>query len=206
MLKDQLDFTPKAGWIYDMNYSGELFVVPDIPDGTTIRLEKNNIQLYLKYDSVIPLESKHTKMANEPIYMTLSHNRPDGRLDIYKDHIYMGTLLLEFKYRTKLWQPSLVSSYDRTKVMNQLIAYGNGCRSLFIMGEEKGKLFHEFGFNPVHEVWAFYPRKEEEITTKIQSYPDHRLKVVNMSPAHDGNHVLQALNDVIEKVANRSGF
>ncbi|GAB7388788.1 hypothetical protein BSNK01_26260 [Bacillaceae bacterium] len=201
LLAEKLGFTPTSGWLYDADFTEEGLLIPSLPEGTTIVLQKENIRLHLKYNETIPFRSKDTNMPWNPLYTTANHNRPDGRIDVYKDDIYKGSLLLEFKYRNHFWDPYRIDSYSRTKVMNQLIAYGNNCRSLYLFGEEKGKIWHELGVNPVREVWAVYPLKESQQQV-IQTYSDQRVKVISMSPGHENNHIPAHLEQVITQIVN----
>lgn len=191
IIENQLGFEPLQGWIYSSKVLEES-IIPILESNTTIEYKKGNVLLKLIYDGVIPRIAPETSMENNPVYATLSNNMPDLRIDVYKENIYSGSLIIDFKYRAKgsIWNNSLINTSYKNTTMSQLLNYANSCRSYFLYGGKSKTVTRHI--NPIHEVWAIHPKQTERVNY-INSYDDYNLKLVQMSPDHDQNQITELL-------------
>jgi hypothetical protein len=207
VLEEKLDYKPVRGWIYDMYYNEEKVLIPSLPSGERVILEKDGLELHLIYDGFIPLSSKETAPFLQPLYMRQQFNRPDGRLDVYKNGTYYGTVMMDFKYRPKhnFWKNDKINTITRTREMKQLIGYSDA-RSNYLYGTHR---HHSAAFqrlSPVAEVWAFYPVKEGRLE-RVTTSPDHNIRLIPFSPGADQEHVAHELERILEQLLRDStGF
>ena len=201
-LSQRLGYTPVRGWFYDRSFSRKKYIIPTLPPNTSIVYRKRDVELHLVYDGSIPLVSQETSLMERPLFMRDTHNRPDGRLDVYQKGMYLGSLLFDFKYRPQrnIWDPSKVNSNTRPPFMRQLAAYGTSCGSLFLFDRKANKAYQDV--QPVQEVWAIYPTEREGGTGPL-FYPDHRLKLIKLSPNQSKDHIVDQLRLVIETILER---
>lgn len=196
ILKEKLDFIPVNGWIYSANFL-EKSIIPILSSNTAVEFEKESVKLRLVYDGEIPLVRVETNESTNPIYTTGSNNMPDIRLDIYEENMYMGSLIIDFKYRSKgsIWAKSRINTRAKTTTMTQLISYGISCRSYYLLGGRVG-VTH---LNPVHEVWAIHPTHKEGYSS-MESHEDYHLKLIKMSPSHSNSHIIEAMDSAINNI------
>lgn len=199
---EKLGFKATKGWVFDANFQDNTFLIPTLPSGTTIVFKKDDLKLHLTYDAIIPSESKYTNENEKPLYTSGTHNRPDGRLDVYKDENYIGSLLFDFKYRPRryIWEQSLVASNRQSQTMKQLISYGFNSRSTFLYGDYLNRVFLTH-IRPVQEVWALFPTKNDRETSEY--YSDHDFRIVSLSPSFENGHLIGDLEHVIESLISR---
>lgn len=192
---------PIGGWIFDAQFDRERMLVPTLPAGERIVLQKGELLLHYVYDGIIPLASKETSMYQHPLYMLQQHNRPDGRLDLYEKGIYKGTVMLDFKYRPirNFWDSEQLTQPNRKREMDQLIAYSNA-RSNYLYG---GHSSWTQRMRPVAEVWAFYPVREGRWEPTIAN-EDHDVRIIPFSPGGDNTHVLEEVDRVIRRILQDS--
>jgi hypothetical protein len=207
VLEEKLDYKPVRGWIYDMYFNEERMLIPSLPSGERIILEKDGLQLHLVYDGIIPLTSSETVPFLHPLFMRQQFNRPDGRLDVYKDGTYYGTVMMDFKYRPRynFWKKDRVNTIARTREMTQLIGYSDA-RSNYLFGTERPRTTAFQRLSPVAEVWAFYPVKDGR-SERVTASPDHNLRLIPFSPGMDQDHVARELERILEQLLRDStGF
>lgn len=194
-----LGFRPVEGWLFDGKEDSG--AIQDLPEGTRIVFEKGAARIHLVYDEKLPRTSGPTDPDRLPLFMTHGHNRPDARLDFYVEAVYIGSLLVDFKYRPRayIWQPEQLETGVRPKVMAQLIDYGNACRSRFLFGAPDHPFF--FGINPVLEVWGLYP--DEQRSGEVIHDPDYRLRLMDMTPGRSDVHVVQVLEAYWQRLFKR---
>ncbi|MFC4617113.1 DUF2357 domain-containing protein [Camelliibacillus cellulosilyticus] len=195
----QLGFKPTGGWLYDEGAQHA-----DLPTATRIYFEKDDLRLQVVYDEKLPKISEHTDSRKTPLYITQSHNRPDVRLDVFKQEVYIGSLLIDFKYRPSvyLWQPDKIDAGLRPKAMAQLIDYGNACRTRYLFGAEAHPFVRDM--NPVLEVWALYPDQSQTGTTAYCE--DYRLRLMALTPGKPDEHLAFALEKYIGQLLKRYDF
>lgn len=138
----EFGFQPKSGWFYDRLGQDSALLIPYLPSGEQITITRDDIRIHYVYDGVLPLASNHTNICNSPLYMG-KHNRPDARMDFYKKDVFVGSLIIDFKYRpmNNFWKNALHNSIMRPREMEQLIAYKRDSNSKYLYGEEEGELF-----------------------------------------------------------------
>lgn len=117
---------PVDGWIYSSSNSNEISI-PSIPDDTQITFLKENIKVVLIFNS--PLERfGDSALKNNALYWIRSrHNKPDFRLDIYRNNEFHYTLILDAKYRPadRVWNKSKANISNPDKTTVQLKEYVN---------------------------------------------------------------------------------
>ncbi|MEK3783554.1 DUF2357 domain-containing protein [Paenibacillus sp. FSL R5-0810] len=200
ILEETLGFNPVRGWIYNLHFNGEGMLIPSLPAGERVILEKGDIQLHFVYDGVVPLTSKETQMFVHPLYVRQQYNRPDGRLDVYKSEIYCGSIMMDFKYRPRrnFWEKDRVNTIARTREMSQLIAYSDS-RSNFLYGEDNLNSKPLQRLSPVAEVWAFYPVKKGRKESPSSS-DDHNLRLVPLNPGDTNAHVIGEFRRILQQL------
>lgn len=197
----ELGFQPKSGWLYDKSVDKQTLLIPYLSSGECIVLTKNNMEINYSYDSKLPLVSSETSLKNSPIYMG-KRNRPDGRIDFYKENIYMGSLMIDFKYRpiSNFWRDELYNSMKRSSEMEQIIAYQRDSYSKYLYGEygeKEGNWFRDrYSPRPVLEVWALYAEARED--KQQHSYiKDHKIRIIPMNPGKDYTEIRGHLQQII---------
>ncbi|MGO0060598.1 DUF2357 domain-containing protein [Brevibacillus fluminis] len=201
-----LNYEAVCGWIFDLDFSSQRLLIPTLPSDTKIVCRNGDITLHLVYDSEMPKQSHLTTIDRHPLYTTALNNRPDGRIDVFREEIYIGSIILEFKYRARrwIWNDASVNAKTRSNTMSQLIAYGNNCRSPFLFGASANPHFHKY-VNPVSEVWVSYPT-EYETEKPIAFEGDFQIRFVNISPGHSTAHMdkelLNAINNIMDRYTN----
>lgn len=204
ILEEKLDYEPVRGWIYDTQCNEERMLIPSLPSGERVILKKDDFELHLVYDGVIPLSSKDTVQYQQPLYMRQQYNRPDGRLDVYKNRTYYGTVMMDFKYRPRhnFWNKDSVNTIARTREMTQLIGYSDA-RSNYLFGTYRPHSTAFQRLSPVVEVWAFYPVKEGR-SERVTASPDHNVRLIPFSPGTDQEHVAQELERILDQILKDS--
>ena len=154
-----------------------------LESGTTIQMKRNDEEIHLIYDGVVPSTSADTNREKEPLYTNNAHRRPDLRLDYYQKGLYCGSLVVDFKYRDILflWQDENRGEGLR----RQFNAYRDMNTRFYRNMDEKTSLRDS---RPVKEVWAVFPRK-----VPGQSDQDYSLKFIPLSPGQEGNAALPEL-------------
>jgi hypothetical protein len=200
---DELGFKPVSGWLYDQDAIIENIIIPTIPSGTTITFEKEDINIKLIYDGKLPSQSEGTNSENFPLYTNGTNNTPDGRLDFYQNKIYIGSLLFDMKYRPKhsIWDQTLVQTNVQTKTMKQLVSYAFNCRSQHLFASNLSEYLRD-SVRPVSEVWALYPNRHGNSESKF--YKDHGVRLVELTPTMDNNHLIQELDHIITYFIERN--
>ncbi|GFN32954.1 DUF2357 domain-containing protein [Paenibacillus xylaniclasticus] len=204
ILEKKLEFNPVRGWIYNLHFNGEGMLIPSLPAGERVILEKGELQLHFVYDGVVPLTSKETQLFVHPLYVRQQYNRPDGRLDVYRAGVYCGSIMIDFKYRPRhnFWEKDRVNTIARTREMNQLIAYSDS-RSSFLYGEDRLNNKPLQRLSPVAEVWAFYPVKEGREESPSSSV-DHSLRLIPLTPGNSNAHVTGEFERILQQLLQDS--
>lgn len=182
----KLGFKIDSGWLFDQNIEYNKVLIPELELGTRLSFKKDDIYINLTYDDSIPNYSSETSIYNTPLYITVRNRRPDGRIDVYKSNVYIGSIILEFKYRDRkgLWYTKYTKyqSDVNSNAIKQLTAYGDNCstRYLFIKEGEKWSKYKN-SIRPVMRVLIFYPRRTD-IDIEVDEVEDHNLKFVRFTP------------------------
>lgn len=199
----EIGFKPKEGWIYDEDFNIEQIMIPSLPKGKPILFEKEQLTVKLVYEGKLPSRSDNTDVQNQPLYTTGTNNWPDGRLDVYQTNVYIGSLLFDFKYRPKttIWQPAKVTQNAHTKTMRQLVGYAFNCRSNHLFGDKLNHYLLET-INPIPEVWALYPRHDENERNRY--FRDHHIRLLELSPGYENEHLIKELNQLFQNLVRRA--
>lgn len=157
-----------------------------LESGTEIRLKRENAEIRLVYDGIVPGNSADTSRDKAPLYTNNSHRQPDLRMDYYKEGLYYGSLVVDFKYRDVLflWQDEN-RSYSIRKQFN---AYRDMNTRFYRDMTEAASLRDS---RPVKEVWAVFPK---EIPGRSDA--DYSLRFIPLAPGLPGN---EELPDLLEK-------
>lgn len=203
---EKLGFKLVNGWIFDNdNINIDKIIISTIPPDTTLTFEKENLIIKLVYEGKLPPRSKETDFETQPLYTIGTNNCPDGRLDLYRDDIYIGSLLFDFKYRNKnvIWSPIKITNNQRTDAMRQLISYASDCRSDHLFGDRLNEYLRN-SIRPVPEVWALYPERTEN--QRVTYYKDHNVKLIELSPGFKNEHLIEEIDQIIKKLVDRSPY
>lgn len=151
--------------------------------GARIRMTRDEEEIHLIYDGLVPSSSAETDRYEEPLYTNNAHRRPDLRIDYYQGRMYGGSLVVDFKYRDILflWQDENRGEGLR----RQFNAYRDMNTRFYRHMDERTSLRDS---RPVKEVWAIFPR-----AVPGQSDQDYSLKFIPLAPGQEANHDLPDL-------------
>lgn len=195
---ESVGFEVVKGWIFDINPNSKSILVPFLEPGTVIEFKRENIRLCLVYDETLPFKKEDT-IFNKPIFTNGSHNRPDVRMDIYESDEYIGTIMIDFKYRPLrfIWDSNKLQGSRQTDTMRQLISYRNNMNSSFLYRQKFPGQWHRY--RPVHEVWAVYPKHDENFTPK-NPMENYRIRLMELTPLVEKDAFHRGIADTIQKV------
>ena len=191
-------FEVVKGWIFDINPNSKSFQIPFLEPGSIVEFKKNTVKLCLVYDESLPFKKEET-ILNRPIFTNGSHNRPDVRMDIYESDEYIGTIMVDFKYRPLrfIWDSSRLQGSRQTDTMRQLISYRNNMNSSFLYRQKFPGQWHRY--RPVHEVWAVYPQHEDNTEPK-NPMENYRIRLMELTPLVEKKAFYTGIADAINKV------
>ncbi len=191
LISDTLNFNPQ----YDMVINNEhSILIPMIAPGTCLTFKKNNIIIKLYYDKIIPNTYEKTDCHSDPIFTSGRHNKPDARLDIYIDNLYIRSIIFEFKYRTinNFWNKN-----NNTASYDQIISYKDNTKSIYI---ENYKPKKSMRFRPVEEVWVLHPTYDKNENVQTLEKFNEGVKIVRMRPGEDLQEIVVNLNNSINEI------
>ena len=99
---------------------------------------------------------------DEPLHTVNNNNKPDCRIDVYYQSIYVGSLVIDFKYR----RPEKIFCPNEDKALKQLHAYSVGLSSDVLYSNNVNPIIKN-RIQPVSDVFAFTP---VEPKTKIITF------------------------------------
>ncbi|ATW81948.1 DUF2357 domain-containing protein [Weizmannia coagulans] len=178
------DFEKRSGWIFEPDgwNSGNLFVIPTIPKGTTVSLLRGDLRLQIVYDGKIPSDMEKTDPADFPVYTTSTNNNPDIRVDVFIGGIFIGAILMDLKYRKKT---------ALSDTMKQLISYADNVRSPYIYRKKRWQRIR-----PVHQVLVFYPEKGG--AGEAEPLSEKSISLIPLTPATDQKVFVETIRSLIE--------
>lgn len=196
---ESVGFEVVKGWIFDVNPNSKSFQVPFLEPGTVVEFKKGNIKLLLAYDERLPFKAEDTKINKKPIYTNGSNNRPDARMDIYESDEYIGTIMIDFKYRPLwfIWDSNRLRYSQQTDAMRQLITYRNNMDSTYLYSKKRPGQWHRY--RPVHEVWAVYPKHDDYVVAR-NPMESHRIRLMELTPLVEKGVFYKGLEEAIQKV------
>ncbi|WP_026691861.1 DUF2357 domain-containing protein [Peribacillus kribbensis] len=197
----KVGYTAEKGWVFNERFDGHKLLVPTLPSATEVVFRKDNVRVHLVYEALLPTQSKFTTMER-PLYTRGTHTCPDGRIDVYKDEIFIGTIVFDFKYRPRraIWDQTLIFSNQQNGVMRQLVSYGDNLQSPYLFGDVKS--LYKGQFSPVYEVWAIYPNRYS--IPGEQEFPDHKLNLIELTPGFDNSHLEDKVVEAIDRLIQLS--
>ncbi|MEW9053599.1 MAG: DUF2357 domain-containing protein [Neobacillus sp.] len=201
LIGEGLDFMPESGWIYSQELNGNSLLVFSLPSNTEVVLRKENLKLHLVYEALLPTQSRHTT-PSKPLYTRGTHTCPDGRLDVYKDERFIGTIIFDFKYRPRnaIWDENLIYNNKQNEVMRQLVSYGDSIYSPYLFGAGGNPFISRI--SPVQEVWAVYPKRHGD--SKLHEFPDHKVSLIELTPGHNHAHLTGKIKTALDRLVKAS--
>lgn len=166
-------------------------ITVNLQAGTSVTFYKRTLRAVLTYDEEIPMNPDSSRC---PLHSIGHSKRPDVRLDLYEEQVYIGSLIFECKYRSlnRIWH--LHRHYE---IKRQLMDYAYLTKST--------KIFHssisltiQKQIRPVYQVWALYPTPNKTSTPIITV--DEHIYLYQVSPGNDNAHFLSSLQTIIEKI------
>jgi hypothetical protein len=198
---EELGFVAEQGWLYSQTLDGTSLLVPTLPSNTEVVFRKEDLRIHLVYEAHLPSQSRLTS-TKEPLYTSGTHNCPDGRLDVYKNERFIGTIIFDFKYRPRnsIWNEQLIVKNQPNEVMRQLVSYGDNLHSPYLFGNGS----HPFvsAISPVQEVWAIFPNRYG--TSISEDFPDHKVSLIELTPGLDNGFFVEKLQVTIDRLVHRS--
>lgn len=193
LVSGEMSFVPQSNIVISKAQS---MLIPMIEPGSCITLKKENITLKYYYDKTLQSVSAETRCIDNPIYTTGNHNRPDARLDIYIDSLYVRSIIFEFKYRTikNFWNKN-----NQTTSYNQIISYRDNTRSIYIANYTPKM---SKNIRTVEEVWVFHPTFDRDDNSQTLEKLDEGVKLIRMKPKESIEEIANNLNTTINDIVS----
>lgn len=123
----ELNFYPVKGWLFEDHKEGDKVTIPAIPDGTCIEFQKDEFRLKLIFNAGIGKSPEESEKDGSPYWIRTERNKPDFRLDVYKDGIFQKTIIMDAKYSSaeSFWNKKHINTAKKSKVVEQLKLYAN---------------------------------------------------------------------------------
>lgn len=178
-------FLPTKGWIFNGNIEN------DLSDGTYVTMYKENITLNVHYNSELKYKSSETNIVN-PLYTGHSKNKPDIRIDIFVNGIYLKSIPMDAKYR-KL---NIITNNQKGDLI-QLLSYRDSPKSLLHL--EGARDIRKNNHTVITKVIILYPKDiHSNSKTKLLSF-DHGLLFYEFGPNCINESLKSTLNDEINE-------
>lgn len=176
---EELGFEALKGWIFDENGSNEL------EDETIVTMKRESIILNLHYNSIIKNSSKETSLIH-PLYTNASNNKPDIRIDIHINDIYMKSIPIDAKYRN-------LKNITNKKygAVNQILAYRDHPRSILHL--EGAKEFRKNNHTVINKVAVLFPKDQGSKSTAKIYTQDHNIEFFEISPGYFAEGFIEML-------------
>lgn len=198
---ESVGFQVEKGWIFNIDTQSESIELPFLEPGTRIDFKKDNITLHLVYDDGLPYNRKDTE-KDSPLYANYTNNRPDTRMDLYEGEDYIGSIVLDFKYRPiwHIWDDKKLNPRYRIDTMKQLISYRDNLKSIYLyQGKISDSAWSQY--NPIHEVWALYPKHINNNKPK-DPMDEYGIRLMELTPLDEKEFFYDGLAEAIKKVLN----
>jgi len=191
-------FRIESGWIYNAKESAQSVQVPFLDAGTRIIFKKDNITLHLVYDEYLAVKREDTG-RDQPSFTNGVHTRPDVRIDIYNEQEFIGSLMMDFKYRPiwHIWDNSKKAGRSQNDTMRQLLSYRNNVTSPYLFEHSAPGAWNNF--RSVYESWAIYPANQRNRKVK-DPLEDYGIRLVELTPEIEQDKFYQSLSVAIQKV------
>jgi hypothetical protein len=185
------------GWLQVVGFAGRLVgsgdrslcppLVPEVQPvskDNMVQFEYGNFRLHITYDGTIPNSPEAADMWTVPIYTTGTNNNPDVRMDLFVDKVFIGTIMIDMKYRKK---------HALTDSMRQLTSYADNVRSPYIYGKKRWQRFR-----PVHQVLVLYPEKRGMVDA--EPLEGRSISLVPLTPAENQTVFQETLRNLVEEM------
>ncbi|MFP7272711.1 DUF2357 domain-containing protein [Bacillus safensis] len=182
---DPSDYFNNSYWGNSKN-----LLIPVIPEGTKFKLIKGDLVVNVLYNSLIPKKQEKTDLHDKPIYTTGKNTKPDMRLDVYIKEIYVGTILLDTKYRAGHFVQNEVKNNQSV----QLTSYADNVRSKFIYGRKKTDRIR-----PVHKVVVLYPEQNQN-NINLEEIAGRSISFLPLTPNADLTKFKFSIESLISEV------
>lgn len=174
----------------------EKMLFPFLKTGTIVNFLGEKVSLKVVFDTPLPYSAEGTSLES-PLFIAVSqaniraHNRPDILIHVYdtESHIYLGTILLECKYR-KLF--SFWNKDNNRSSLGQLQAYYNNSRSKFQFNGA-GKEYH---INPIYKVIVLTP----DVQGDGEVDENHEILVKGFKPSNSDEWVASLERVIIDNI------
>lgn len=161
-------------------------------EGTIQPVAKDNMiiftfdetRVHITYDGTIPGNPEATEKLGVPIYTTGTNNNPDVRVDLFVRDVFIGTIMIDMKYRKK---------HALTDSMRQLTSYADNVRSPYIYGKKRWEKYR-----PVHQVLVLYPEKHGGL--EVDELDGRSISFVPLTPAEDQSVFQNTLRRLVEEM------
>lgn len=175
-------------WMFSENEGKSL--IPRLQSGASVTFSKEKQVIKMYYDSRIPGSEEETEKDSIPIFSKSAHKRPDIRMDLYLDEVYMATLIFEVKYRTinSFWHSAESTSKQ------QIRAYKNDISSPYCRNLPRDYSIRKI--RPVDRVWVLHPTNSAEFVTDNS---DEGIRFVGLRPGKDYEECIKILKSEIEE-------
>ena len=197
---EELGYEPKSGWIY----SNESLKVPDLSEGTFITFLNNEVKINLHYNSRLKRNNNQTT-DNHPLYTKAENNKPDIRLDIFYYDSYLGSLIIDTKYRSF---ERIIKSDTRYKnnSMRQLRNYKNSPESKKYFYPNLPAFIRD-RLKPISQVWVFYPHSDDTNEPKKWDIEEEEnIHFYEISPYYPTDEISSNLLSYIEGLMDSKDY
>lgn len=184
---EQAGYSPVSGWIYDVvNRASQEFIVPVLQDETLVKMVKDRIHLAVMFNEKMSRAKRGALSSNRILYMEGTNYKPDIRIDIFKNEVYSGSIIVDAKYRKRLniWNNDRVEDENRPKNMNTLQNYSN---SLKFIGDPAG-------VSKAIRVIALHPSNGPE----LEEMADTNVSLIQLRPKEKLTHYSEYLERLIK--------
>lgn len=145
-----------VGQSWNLGVNGNM-LFPFLSNGVKMAFENETVCVEVIFDQFLPTKAQKSTKHDHPFYAVGKHTRPDITIDVYtkKDDWYIGSLILECKYR------KLSSFWNTTSDWSskpQIHAYYTDAKSELTYGGLGGL----FDMRPIQSVIVLTPDKSGE--------------------------------------------
>jgi len=189
---ENLGYEPKSGWIY----SNESLKIPDLSEGTFITFINDEVKINLHYNSRLKRKNSQTTV-DHPLYTKAENDKPDIRLDVFHNDSYLGSLIIDAKYRSFEIMTKRDTRY-KDNVMKQLHNYKNSPESKNYYYPSLQRFIRE-QLSPIRQVWVLYPHSDD--TNKPKKYEieeEENIHFYEISPYYPTDEISRSLLSYID--------
>lgn len=183
---EQVGYNPVSGWIYDDSHRASLeFVFPVLQDDTLVEMVRGTIRLSVMFNEKMARAKRGALRNNRILYMEGTNYKPDIRIDVFNNHVYSGSIIVDAKYRKRLniWNNDRVEDENRPKNMNTLQNYSN---SLKFVNDSAG-------VSKAIRVIALHPSHGPE----VEDIEDTNVSLIQLRPKERLTHYSEYLERLI---------